>query len=87
MTISITKIIVDLNDKKLELTIEEAKELLKTLKELLDNENTLHYIITTSPMRPLIGDGFNISYGESAPTNGENWTVYHNKLAGKQTGL
>lgn len=76
MAISITKIMVDLNDKKLELTIEEAEELYKTLRNLFDNVVNFYYPITIEPH-----GGFNITYGTSAPTNGGNWSVYHNKLS------
>jgi DNA replication initiation complex subunit (GINS family) len=78
--ISISKIVIDINDKKIELTTEEAKELYESLKNLMDKE-TIHII--TSPMRPFFSDDYKITCASTALTNGADWTVYHNKLSGK----
>ncbi len=79
--ISISKIVIDINDKKIELTTEEAKELYESLKNLMDNKETIH--ITASPMRPFFSDDYKITYASTALTNDADRTVYRNKLSGK----
>jgi hypothetical protein len=63
------------------LTTEEAKELYESLKNLMDNKETIH--ITTSPMRPFFSDDYKITCASTALTNDADWTVYYNKLSGR----
>ncbi len=47
--IEITKIIINIKDKELELSLKEAKELSKTLKELFPENKNYTYIPYTIP--------------------------------------